>query len=59
MVHCILIAEVQIFKLWLTEAKNTTVGGELNFKFYMLLKSTVIQSPWKSVGVVWRKFSSH
>ena len=36
-----LIADVQIFKLLLTAAKNATVGGDLNFRFRMLLKGAV------------------
>ena len=35
------IANVQIFKLWLTAAKNATVGGDLNFRFRVLLKGAV------------------
>ena len=40
--HGPLIADVQISKLWLTPAKNATVGGDLSVRFRLLLKGAVI-----------------
>ena len=39
--HSPLIANVQIFKLCLMAAKNATVGGDMNFRFRLLLRGAV------------------